>query len=132
MTLLYTLERLMTEQAIIERDQGAYDAYGADGEPDFQYLSTVPCRFWWDRSTGARSANRTYVSPAREVPVSDGGLLVPSGTDVTERDRITSIQSFNPQTGKWVTYIQGLFTVTAVLTEDDHMELNLTRARLGA
>ncbi|MGH3265165.1 MAG: hypothetical protein ACRDNS_24590, partial [Trebonia sp.] len=87
--LAYTLDRLLTEQALIERDQGVGDAYGAPGQPDWQPHLTVACRLAWDRSSGVRSADRTYVTPARAAPMSEGLIVVPLGTDVTERDRIT-------------------------------------------
>jgi hypothetical protein len=131
--LAYTLSRLMTEQAVIQRNMSQADAYGADGPENWQPLSTIPCRLWWDKSTGgARSANRVYVDPARAVPIDQGGLLVALGTDVTENDRITQVLARNPVSGTWTTYLEGLFTIVAVLVQEDHMEINLTRAHLGA
>lgn len=126
--LAYTLERLLTHQAVIQRNQTGYDAYGAvNGPPNWQTHLTLLARVWWDRSSGVRSANRTFVDPAREVPIDVGGLLLPLGTDVTEQDRVSAINLANG-----TPYIQGIFLITAVLSQEDHMELNLTRAHLGA
>ena len=124
--LPFDLEQIYTEQAVIERDMAQGDAYGSPGRPDWQHLSTVPCRLWWDKSAGVRSANAEYVTPARDVPVQRGGILVPAGTDITEQDRITAIQdrSGNP-------LISGEIKVVAVLDQGSYLELNVSRAHLG-
>ena len=124
--LAYTLERLLTQKAVIERNEAAGDNFGADGRSNWQEHLTVSCRLWWDKF-GARSPSRTYVDPARTVPISEGGILVPLGTDVTEKDRIARILDGNGDP-----YIEGNFTITAVMNEEDHMELAIERAHLGA
>lgn len=125
--LAYTLAQLYTMQAVVERDVSEGDGYGAPTKPNWEYLLTVPCRLWWQRSTGVRSANREYVTPARMVPISEGGMILPSGTDVTEQDRVVAIQDRqgNP-------LIDGIFSITSVLNEEDHMEISVTRTHLGA
>ena len=130
--LTYTFNNLLTEQAVIERDVSVPDAYGAtvDGS-NWQYLSTVPCRLWWDRSSGVRSANRTYVTPARTVPMDEGALLMPLGTDVLEVDRISVVNVYDAQTRNWVPYVEGNFTITAVLVQEDHMEIDVIHSHLG-
>lgn len=130
--LAYTFNALLTEQAVIERDKSSPDGYGSTTTPDWQYHATVPCRLWWDRSSGVRSANRTYVSPARDVAMDEGGLLVALGTDITELDRITVINVYNAAKGSWEPYVTGNFTITAVLSQEDHMEVDVSRAHLGA
>lgn len=131
MTLGFTLQQLMTDQCVIQRAKRSYDGGGAESEPVWQPHLTVPCRLWWDRSSGVRSVQREYVSPTRTADLSAGGLLVPSGTDVLRTDRISEIQSLNPQTGEWVTYISGNIEISAVLSEEDHMEINFIRTNLG-
>lgn len=130
--LSYTLTRLMTERALIQRDMGVVDAYGAPATPDWQPHLTVSCRLVWDRSSGVRSANRTYVSPVRTVPMDEGMILLELGTDVTERDRITQVLSYDPQAQTWVPFVDGLMTITAVVPQEDHLELDVSRAHLGA
>lgn len=133
MTLAYTLNRLLTEQAVFERNMAGQDAFGADAPDDWQVYLTSPCLSWWDRSTGARSANRVYVDPAREVPVAQGGLLLPMGTDVTEKDRIQVINVWDPETETWEAGVSGIIEISAVLDQSsDHLELNIIRAHLGA
>jgi hypothetical protein len=126
MTLEYTLDQLYTEQAIVERDMSGGDGYGAPTEAHWEYHLTVPCRHWWMRSTGVRSANREYVTPAREVPITEGGMIMPLGTDVSEQDRITTIQDRNGNP-----LIKGIFTITAVVNEHDHLEIDMTRTTVG-
>ena len=123
----YTLSRLMTRQAVIQRDQSEPDSYGADRAPVWADHVTVPCAFWWDKATGTHSANRTMVNVSRDVPVSAGGMLIPSGTDVTEDDRI--LRLLNPDGSVWV---EGIFTIIAVLNEYTHMEVDVERTSLGA
>ena len=129
--LAYTFNQLLTEQAVVERDMSTGDAYGASTGPDWQYHLTAPCRLWWDRSTGVRSANRTFVTPAREVPLDEGGMVFPMDTDIGENDRITVINVFNRDTGTWEPYVEGLFTITAVIAQEDHLEVDVTHAHLG-
>lgn len=123
----YTLEKLLIQQAVIERDASLSDWWGGDDGPNWQPHITVACRLWWDKSSGARSANREYVSVSRDVPVSEGGMLLPSGTDVTQADRITQVLD---ATGNL--YITGIFEIVAVLNEQTHMEIDVQRTQLGA
>ena len=82
---------------------------------------------WWDKSEGARSANRTYVTPSRAVPMSEGGMICPLGTDITEQDRIAQLLDSNGNL-----LVDGIMTITAVLYQQDHMEVDLFRTALGA
>jgi hypothetical protein len=132
MTLAFTLERLMTEQVVIERAKRTYDGGGAQTKPQWQTHVTVACRLWWDRSTGVRSGQREFVSPQRTADLSVGGLIIPLGTDVKRTDRITDIQQLNPETGEWVTYISGNIEISGVLNQEDHIELELVRTNIGA
>lgn len=125
--LAYTQARLLIQTADIVRNTAGFDAFGAEEAANWQPHLTVPCRAWWTRSSGARSANRVYVDPAREAPVQEGGLMVALGTDVTESDRIMGIANANG-----TPFLDGLFQITAVLVFDDHMELNMLRVQSGA
>lgn len=129
--LSYTLTRMLTQRAVIQRDSGEVDAYGADGTPDWQDYLTVPCRLAWAKSEGARSASRTFITPARTAPVSEGGVLVPLGTPVTETDRVARILQWDPVMGSWEPYIDGIFMISMVLTNEHHVELSVSRTHLG-
>jgi hypothetical protein len=125
--LAYTLTRLLTMQALIQRDVAGIDGYGAAAGHDWQPHLTVPCRLWWFRGEGIRSAQRLYVDPARLVPVDEGGLLIPLGVDVTEQDRVSGLLD---KAGE--PYIDGPFTITAVNAQEDHAELMVLRTQMGA
>lgn len=113
-------------QAVIQRDMSAPDTWGGNTDPDWQTFSTLPCVLWWDKSSGVRSANREYVTPARTVPISQGGMIVPFDSDVTEDDRVLHILDHAGSV-----WIDGLFTITGVLDQGTHVEAYLTRSHLG-
>lgn len=123
----YTINRLLIQQAVLERDVAQDDRYGGQNPPEWEELATVPCRLYWDKSTGARSANRTYVSVSREVPISEGGMIIPSGTDVTEEDRVVRVLT---STGDL--FVDGIFEIVAVINQFTHFELSVQRTGLGA
>lgn len=126
--LAYTLERIMVQQAVIERDAGGTGTgpYGADQVPDWQPHLTVRCRHWWTRSSGVRSGQREYENPQGVVPVDQGGIMVPLGTDVTEDDRIVAILN------RADTIVIGpMIEIQAVVVQDTHMELAIIRTALG-
>jgi len=131
MTLAFTLQTLMTERCVIERATRSYDGGGAQTEPVWKPHLTVPCRLWWDRSSGVRSAQREYVTAARTADLSVGCLLVPLGTDALRTDRIGEIQSYDPEAGEWVAYITGNMEISSVLSQEDHMEINIIRTNVG-
>lgn len=112
--------------AVFQRNYAVGDAYGGEVPPDWQLLSTVPCIQWWDKSTGIRSANREYVTVTRTVPVSEGALLIPAGTDVTQDDRVTQIVD-----GSGDVIVEGVFDITGVIEQRTHMELYVMRTSLG-
>jgi hypothetical protein len=127
--LPYDLASLFQETwsgvATFERDFGEPDAYGGEGRPDWQSIGNVDCLLVWNKSTGAHAAQRTYVSPDRKVPMSEGFLICPAGTDVTENDRIIQVQFHDG------TLIDGLFIIDAVLQQDTHVEVYIDRSHLG-
>ena len=112
--------------AVLERDMAEPDAYGGTQKPNWQPLSTVECVLVWNKSTGTRSANRTYVSPDRRVPVSESFMIVPAGTDVTENDRVAQILDVDG-----AGTVEGQFTITAVLNQETHIEVYMERMVLG-
>lgn len=129
--LTYTLERLLTQQAVFQRNEAVPDAYGAQSTPVWEPHLTVPCLLWWDRSSGVRSANREFVTAQREVPLSQGGLILASGTDVTQEDRVAQINMLDNETEEWVVMVQGVFEIVGVVTQQTHLEVSLIRTSLG-
>lgn len=129
--LSYTFIRTLIQQAVIERDYGGVDEFGADQPADWQPYLTVACRLYWDKSTGIRSADRTFVDPVRQVPLAMGGMILPAGTDVTEKDRIAQVNRWDAQAQQWVLEVSGIIEVLGVLPQDDHIELYVIRTHLG-
>lgn len=126
-TVAYTLNVMMDQQAVIQRDAGVPDRYGADGTPDWQPLATVPCKLSWAHSSGVRSAQREYPTSQRLAPVSDGMIMLPSGTDVTEADQIIRLLDAAGNL-----YIDGVFEIVAVVNQITHIELGVFRPHLGS
>lgn len=124
--LTYTRNKLLTHVATIERNMTLQDALGAPSSDNWQTLSETRCLLSWAKSTGVRSENRTYVSANREVPIQEGGVLMPLGTDITENDRISNIVDENGNE-----LADGLFEIEAVIPQTSHLEVSVTRAHLG-
>jgi hypothetical protein len=127
MTLDYTLSRTMTQQATIQRDQGGHDNLGAPLPPNWQFLAQVPCLLAFAKSEGGRSVNHTYVDTTRDVPIEDGTILFPLGTDITEADRITQIT--NRATGNVI--FAGEITISSTVQQVSHLECGVIRMHLG-
>jgi len=108
----------MTHRCSIERDYAGTDAWGDSATPDWKpHLADVVCR------TTGPNVGREAVTDERTVVVVDQRLLVPLGTDVTERDRIGNV------TYRGTVIIQGPVGIEAVLRRATHIELVLTGLR---
>lgn len=108
----------MTHRCTIERDQAGADGWGGTATPDWQeHLADVPCR------TAGPNVGREAVTDERTVVVVDQRLLVPLGTDVTERDRLGDV------TSRGTVILPGPVGIEAVLRRSTHLELVLTELR---
>lgn len=124
--LAYTFDRLTTHLAWIERNFSGLDEYGGQRTDDWQPYLQVPGRYAPAKGVSSRSVNRTYVSPNRDAPVQEGLLLVATGTDVTEADRLGKITKPDG-----TLLFGGPFIITAVVEFESHLELTVFRAHLG-
>lgn len=107
----------LRHRCTIQRDAAAADSWGGTATPDWQDSATnVPCR-------AVEEAGREPVDKDRTVVILDRRLLVPLGTDVTERDRISSI------TERGTDLLDGPVNIEAVLTRRTHLELLLQKVR---
>lgn len=116
-----TLGQVLTQQAVLERDMGTVDAYGASAGSDWQPLATVPCRFWWWRES-SRGPARELTSPQRTAGIGDGGLIVGSGLDVTIGDRLSRVLDASGDVVQ-----AGPFDIVAVLAQEGHLEVFVRR-----
>jgi hypothetical protein len=121
-TLTYTLDRLLTEQAPVERDTATTDAFGGETKTKREVVATPRCRFWWWRESGSRSPSKEYATPQRTINFTGGGIVVPRDTDIRDGDHVKEIQ--NPA-GE--TLVEGPFRVVAVEQTEDHLEAALMR-----
>lgn len=127
MTLTYTLNRLMVQQAVVQRNVATEDAFGAEDKATWEFLANYPCKLWWDKNSGVRSASRTYPGLNRDVPISEGGIILPLGSDINEEDRITSVID-----GAGNELFEGIFEISMVLNQLTHTEVFIVRPHLGA
>ena len=106
----------MTMRALVERNGTATsDAYGHPDVPVFATLATVPCRAW---SPSRREVNDTK----KFALVEEIRCAMPLDADVTEDDRIASIQD---RLG--VTIWDGPLRIDAIQQKHTHVEMDLRR-----
>lgn len=95
--------------------QAGSDPWGNSDSPDWQVVqAAVPCRVWMN-------AGKEAVSDERTVVISDLRLLLAVGTDVSERDRIGTVEIHGE-----AAYV-GPFVIELVIRQPDHLELILER-----
>jgi hypothetical protein len=122
LTLGYTLNRLLTEQAPVERDVGELDDFGGEAKADRQVIGTVRCRVWWWREAGSRSPSREYATPERTIHFTGGGVLLEPGADVLPGDHLANIED---EDGNVI--VHGPFRVVSFEIVEDHLEAALMR-----
>lgn len=88
---LIGLNELLTEQVVIQRDQATKDSLGGRAGRDFQDLATVPSFHFWGTSAVITRMGSIQQRPESTVDLETGGIILPEGTDVTPRDRISNI-----------------------------------------
>lgn len=106
----------LIHRCTIERDTATAGSWGTPDTANWQtHLTDVPCRTW---AAAGREAveNTTTVTVVEDVRV-----IVPLGTDVTERDRVASV------TYRGGNVQEGPLGIRAVLHRADHLELVLVR-----
>jgi hypothetical protein len=121
-TLAYTLDRLLTEQAPVERDTATTDTFGGKTKTKREVVATPRCRFWWWRESGSRSPSKEYATPQRTINFTGGGIVVPLGTDIRDGDHVKEIQN---RAGEML--VEGPFRIVAVEQTEDNLEAALMR-----
>lgn len=121
MVLESVLQGLMNEQAVIERDAATPDAAGGKTKRDWRPLSTVECCLWWWKGSKSsdKSPSAQYARPQATINITGGDMMVPLGTDVTDKDRIGSVTNEEGEDQ------EGPFRVIAVNRYSTHIELSL-------
>ena len=114
-----TARQHMTQRAEVERDQVDPELDVDDGgQPlpaEWETLhEALPCRLY-------SSAGQELTTEARLAVVEDIRLMVPVGSDVTERDRVVRIADRLDNT-----VLDRTLNIRSVLLKRDHLELLLT------
>ena len=107
----------LAHRCTLERDAARTipDGYGLPSDPDWQPLQAdLPCFLW-------STAERELITGERSAVIEDLRMLVPLGTDVTERDRVSAVSD---RLGNVVR--AGTMGIAAVMRKHDHLELALT------
>ena len=107
----------MAHRCTLERDaaHGTPDGYGLPSASNWQPLAVaLPCWLW-------STAERELIGGQKSEVIEDLRMLVPMGTDVTERDRVNGVTD---RLGNPVR--RGAMGITAVMAKHDHLELVLT------
>lgn len=92
---LIGLDTLMTQQAVIQRDEAVKDSLGATRSRDWVTIATLPCFMWWGTGAVITRMGSIQQRPEATVDLDTGGILLPAGTDVTARDQIIQVLDSN-------------------------------------
>jgi hypothetical protein len=109
----------MTLRALVERDANLGGvtskgyAKGADWET---HIEALPCYVWSKQRQGAQER----ADAVRTVVIDEIRMIVPKGTDITERDRVNGVTDRlgNP-------YLSGILNIRGVQERLTHRELLL-------
>lgn len=110
----------MVHRALVERDAGGEaDGYGNPPAPAWGALhAALPC---WYYVPVARSQQGAEIVRERGIIVQEHSMmLIPSGTDITERDRVVSVSD---RQGVSITPVA--MNILSVVPRHDHIELTL-------
>lgn len=102
----------MTFRALVERRQSGQESVWGETEPVWAtHIAALPCYVWSRQRSEAVNASRTVV-------IDEIRLLVPNGTDITERDRINGVKDRQGNT-----YIGDQMDIRGVQPRQTHLEL---------
>lgn len=106
-------------RAVIERDTAVgTDGYNQQTKPNWQpHLSDVPCFAWTKRGFA-------IVDGEKQAVMIEMMMMVPNGTDVTDKDRIASVKD-----RRGTIQFQGPLAIHAVLPKQHHQQLLLKRVK---
>ncbi len=110
----------MTHRALVERNTTtARDGYGAKATPTWsEHIASQPCFFYRERRMSSEEVVRTSGMIRHDML----RLMVPKGTDITEKDRINGV------TERDGTVIEtGYMNITSVLHSHTHLEIRLEK-----
>ena len=108
----------MRMRATVERATATPDGGGGKTLAWSTHLASLPCWAWFD----ARREGAGELTQGDKITVlEDRKMIVPLGTDVTERDRIAAVKD-----RRGATLFAGPMRIESVGRRDDHLELFLS------
>lgn len=103
----------MTMRATVERGATVEDEYGNPGPITWgAHIAALPCWLY--------SRTEREVTGEKSAVIEDLRLMVPKGTDVTEKDRISAVVDRRGQAIR-----PGVLVIEAVVRRRDHLELDV-------
>jgi hypothetical protein len=112
----------MIHRTLVQRDtQTATNAHNHKGTPTWStHIDALACFLY----VPAVTRGREDVAAERTVAIRGYAMLVPLGTDVTERDRISGVED---RAGDVI--LSGVMNIRAVIRHHNHIELALELPR---
>jgi head-tail adaptor len=108
----------MRHRATVERATATPDGGGGETLGWNTHIASLPCWTWFD----ARREGALEETQGDKVTVlEDRRMIVPLGTDITEKDRIAVVKD-----RRGATLFAGPMRIESVGRRDDHMELYLS------
>jgi hypothetical protein len=122
--LSYTLQHILSQRAVIEREKAATDSFGGKPKAEWATLSIAHCRLWWWKGSKGtdKSSSKEVGRPQATIDITGGEMAVPLGTDVTAEDRIAKVT-----TPDGTVLEEGPFRILSVNVYETHIELSLER-----
>ena len=104
----------MTHRVLVQRATTVDDEYGMPGPSTWAtHIASLACWFWQRAEREVMDTNKTAI-------VEDLRMIVPKGTDLSEKDRINGV------TDRRGTVIRtGLMGIESVISRRQHLELAL-------
>jgi len=110
----------MTMRATIERNMAVMeDNYGQPGPPDWQVLTENVACYVWAGGTGIGGGRMTDSANERTVVVDGPGAIFPTGTDIKDADRLSTV------TDRRGVELFGMLYVDGTLYRRDHLAVGL-------
>lgn len=120
---MLNLQALLTQKAIIERDSGVPDQFGAEAAIDWAPRpDPIPCFMWWGTGATITRMGSIRGKPEATVDLNTGGIVLAANADVTGHDRIARVLDANDDTLE-----EGPFEILAVSAFEGLTELSFRR-----
>lgn len=102
----------MTQRALVQRATSVTDDYGNPGSATWAtHIASLACWLW-------SQVEREVLDTRKSAVVEDLRMIVPSGTDITEKDRINGVTDRRGDVVR-----AGILVIESVVNRRSHLEL---------